>query len=307
MAPRQGATVVDIIGTSFALVAAFSWSSRDILLKRGFITMSPFFGVIANMLLIFPLLAVYGFITGEWGRAPNLEAWSVLFMVLGGLLQNLVGTSLFFSSIKLIGASRGATFLPMQTLFAVTLAIIFLNEAWTPAILAGAALVVLGSFAISLSMQQGRQGDRGSRRRGMALAILAAFVWGTGPIFFRPALVSIGTATWAILLSSTANLVVGSTLFSVTGVLGSFVRLKRQDLRLFGFSGGLDSLGTLSLQAGLLFSPVVNLVPVISARPFISILLSYVFIQQLEKVNWRVVLGSLLIVSGVYLVIFQGA
>jgi drug/metabolite transporter (DMT)-like permease len=297
--------MVDVIGASFALVAASSWSSRDILLKRGFLTLSPFFGVLANMLIVFPLLLTYGLVTGEWSQIPNLESWSVLFMVIGGVLQNLVGTSLFFASLKLIGASRAATFLPTQTLFAVTLAIIFLNETWTPSLLLGAMLVVIGSYTISRSMGQAKQVDRSTQTRGIVLAISAALVWGAGPIFFRPAMVSIGSASWGILLSSTANLVVGSIIFAGTGILRSFIRLKRRDLRLLGFSGGLDSLGTLALQAGLLFSPVVNLIPVISGRPFISILLSYIFIQQLEKVNWRVVLGSLLIVSGVYLVIFQ--
>lgn len=298
--------MVEFLGVAFALLAGSSWSSRDVILKKGFVTLNPLLGVFVHMFTFFPVIFMYGLVTGQWSQLPSLTLLNVSFMAIGGLLQNVVGTSLFFSSIKLIGASRAGTFLPTQTLFAVTLAIIFLNEKWSPNLLAGAALVIIGAYAISVSMKKNTAQDVDSKVkvRGMLLAIAGAFVWGTGPLFFRLGLTNIGNSTWGALISGISAFIFGTAIFSRMGVVGEFARLKRKDLRLLLGAGTLDSLGIVVFLAGLSVAPVILVTPIVSARPLISVTLSYLFIQHLERINWKVLVGLFSVVSGVYLVIF---
>ena len=51
-------------------------------------------------------------------------------------------------------------------------------------------------------------------------------------------------------------------------------------------------------------SPVVLVAPLVGASPLVSIVLTYLFLQRLEKVTWRTVIGALMVVAGVALVVF---
>ena len=49
-------------------------------------------------------------------------------------------------------------------------------------------------------------------------------------------------------------------------------------------------------------APVVLVAPLTGAHPLVSILLIHVFLQRLEQVSWRTVLGATLVVAGVVLI-----
>lgn len=298
--------MIEFLGVAFALLAALTWSSRDVILKKGFVTFNPLLGVFAQLLTLLPVVFVYGLARGEWSHIPNIDMRGVSFMAIGGLLQAVIGTSLYFSSMKLIGASRAGTLLPAQTLFAVALAVILIHEEWSVGLLAGAALVILGAYMISLSMKQRQEDvDRKIKLKGMILAVAAAFIWAVGPLFFRLGLISIGSSAWGTMIMGVAALIFGTAIFSRLGVLKELKRLSRKELRLLSAAATLDSIGVVGLLGGLSVSPVVHVIPIISGRPFIIVVLSYLFIRQLERVNWKVLAGMLLVISGVYSVIFM--
>ncbi len=54
-------------------------------------------------------------------------------------------------------------------------------------------------------------------------------------------------------------------------------------------------------------SPVVLVAPLVGASPLVSIVLTHLFLQRLEKITWRTVMGAMLVVSGVALVTIGGA
>ena len=49
-------------------------------------------------------------------------------------------------------------------------------------------------------------------------------------------------------------------------------------------------------------APVVLVAPAAGTYPLVAILLSYIFLQRLERVTWRIVLGAVLVVGGVALI-----
>ncbi len=60
--------------------------------------------------------------------------------------------------------------------------------------------------------------------------------------------------------------------------------------------------GLTSLYLAVSQAPVVVVSPIIGAHPLFAIVLAYVFLQRLERVTSRTVLGALLIVGGVAVV-----
>ena len=49
-------------------------------------------------------------------------------------------------------------------------------------------------------------------------------------------------------------------------------------------------------------APVVLVAPAAGTYPLVAIFLSHIFLQRLERVTWRIVLGAVLVVGGVALI-----
>lgn len=53
-------------------------------------------------------------------------------------------------------------------------------------------------------------------------------------------------------------------------------------------------------------APVVVVAPLVGTSPLFAIALTHVFLQRLETVTWRTILGAVLVVIGVVLITFGG-
>lgn len=49
-------------------------------------------------------------------------------------------------------------------------------------------------------------------------------------------------------------------------------------------------------------APVVLIAPLVGVHPLISIILSYLFLKRMEHLSWRVLIGAVLVVTGVALI-----
>lgn len=296
--------MAEFLGVAFALLAAFCWSSRDVLLKRGLVSLNPLLGVFLALLTLYPVILAYGSVTGELSQVPPVNVSGILVMAVAGPLLTVVGTSMLYSSIKLIGASRAGTLSSTQALIAAGLAIFFLNEEWSLSLLGGIGLVMLGAVTLSRSMSRTLQAlDPGVKLKGIVMAAAAAFSYGVGNVFWRAGLTSM-SPSWGALISGTSALVFGTMIFARLGVISMLKTLKRKELGLLSGAALLDSLGIVGMLGGLSVSSVLHVLPVVNGRPIITILLSYLLIQHLERVNWKVLVSSILVVSGIYLVLF---
>ena len=66
-----------------------------------------------------------------------------------------------------------------------------------------------------------------------------------------------------------------------------------------GLAGAAASIGVTFFFLAIGTAPLVVATPVTGAYPLVAIVLSYVFINRMERVNWRTWLGGLLVVGGV--------
>ena len=67
-------------------------------------------------------------------------------------------------------------------------------------------------------------------------------------------------------------------------------------------AGLVASSGVVAMFLGLSMAPVVVISPLISINPLLAILLSQLFIRNLERFTWRVPVGAFLIVLGVMVI-----
>ncbi len=66
-----------------------------------------------------------------------------------------------------------------------------------------------------------------------------------------------------------------------------------------GMAGVAASLGVTFFFLAIATAPLIVATPVTGAYPLVAIVLSYLFINSMERVTWRTWLGGLLVVGGV--------
>jgi len=115
------------------------------------------------------------------------------------------------------------------------------------------------------------------------------------------------------LVSGDASPLAGSTITLFTGMLVLFVvsarnlkrdlRAPRRSILWIALAGVLASNGAMLSFVALSKAPVVVISPVVAVSPLMTLVLTAIFLRRVERLGKRVILGSLLVVGGVFLVI----
>ena len=75
----------------------------------------------------------------------------------------------------------------------------------------------------------------------------------------------------------------------------------------FGLSGIASASGVTLLYFALSEAPVVVVSPVVAINPLITLTLAHVFLQRLERITKRTILGTMLVVLGVVIITLSRA
>ena len=82
---------------------------------------------------------------------------------------------------------------------------------------------------------------------------------------------------------------------------------RRRGFLWFGLSGITSSTGVALLYFGLSKAPLVVVSPVVAISPLITLALAHVFLQRLERITRRTIMGTLLVVAGVVIITLSRA
>jgi len=135
---------------------------------------------------------------------------------------------------------------------------------------------------------------------GRIFAIGAAMAYGVVAVLIRK---GVGDLT-PPLVGAAIALLSGTVFTGITGAkgLGSDIMQRRRSVGFLLASGVAAGLGILASFFALSMSNVVIVSPLQSTNPLFSLLLSYLFLRQLEKITFRVVIGTLFVIAGVALI-----
>ena len=153
---------------------------------------------------------------------------------------------------------------------------------------------------------QTRVGRRGHIWLGYTTAIGAAIAYGASQTVGKHV-----TTEYAPPLVATAF----ALLFGFGYVSLMFHRHIPHDLRTssrrgflwFGLSGIASAYGVTFLYFALSNAPVVVVSPVAAINPLITLTLAHIFLQRLERITKRTILGTLLVVLGVIIITLSRA
>ncbi len=232
----------------------------------------------------------------------GVERWPVqglLWFVLVGLIGSLFGRYMSFVAQRLVGVARTAIVMQSVLIWSTALAVIFLGERLSPWIAAGSFLILIGGFLIVQ--------EKGEDRKKIPLVyylapLITAFCFALTFLIRRYGLAWIPSSPLGMSVSNiTGGIVMAGALCLRSGKETRFRNWGSVPIVLLG--GILNSAAALCFWTAVQMGQIVQVVPINRLSVLFVILLSWLFMQAEEVITWRVVLGGVLSVAGVFVIV----
>ena len=138
----------------------------------------------------------------------------------------------------------------------------------------------------------------------VALGILSSFAasasYGLGTVIARQAVSGAASPMVAALFSLLAGF--GTMVLFSARHMGTDLKAPRRTYLNLGIAGAFAVLGIVLLYIALAIAPVAVVSPVSSLSPMFSLLFSHFFLQRMERVTLKIVLGTVLVLAGVVII-----
>lgn len=279
----------------FAIQASFCFALAHVLNRRGLASSN---GITASLFsLSMSAIALWAlvpfFVPLSTFRSP-----SVWFFLAGGIFAPGLGRTLTLLGMERIGAARAVPIANTYPMIASILAVIIMGERWTLQNFMGTSLVVLGVVILSKNETLHVQW----RKTDLIYPVMAAFAFAVSSNLRKLGLLILHEPFMGAAVTATTGLLLGVVLLQAQGGRKE-IALSRRSSGWFFVAGVSNTGAMLSVFHALSFGNIVTVEPLIGANPVLVILLSAIFLRDLESITSRVVLGALCTVMGSILVI----
>ena len=238
---------------------------------------------------------------------------TILWFVLLGLIQFPGGRFLNYTGIRLAGVARATSISGTSPLFAALLAILFLGEQVTSSIVLGTVAVAAGLALVmsqrgvfpSTQSQEVQPSRTGRVAIGLLCAVAGAAAYGTGHAIARHVVTTAAPAP----VTATYTLFFGMLFLFVISVphLKRDLQAPRWALIMMALAGVCSSFGIFLMYTALARAPVMLASPIVATYPLIAMTFTHIFLQRLERVTLRMVLGAILVTVGITFVVLGQA
>lgn len=279
----------------FSFQAAFLFAVSHVMIRRGLVGSNAITGSFISLTMsasVLWLLSLF-FIP-----LPSFWSPALGYFLLAGIFAPGLGRTLNYVGIEKIGVARAVPVTNASPMFASVFAFAFLGEEWTLVNILGTSMVVLG--VLILSTTKPRKGEW--RKIDAIYPILGAVSFGISANLRKLGLTVHNLPLMAATVTATTAFLFSLGMLSSKGGSQPF-DLPRRSLGWLVVAGAVNTCAMLSAFYALSYGKVVTVEPLVSTNPVISILLSTIFLRDLEAVTSRVVLGAACTVTGTILVV----
>ncbi len=293
------------IALVYAMGTAFFLALRDIFGRMATHDIDPVLGTAATAFTGLVVLTCAALLNGDLHAGFPGWGWPLFVIGAAGILRITVGRTTLFTAIKYIGVARSSSFSATNVFFAMFLGVVILAEELTALLTAGAVLVVGGCVLVAMSRDRGAAAQTWARyAAGMGLALGSAFAMALSAALTRLVVHEFSSPLGAnfyaslIALPSFLPAVASRPLRSVTDWTP----------RHWGYLwlvGLVSAIGTTCGYFALRHAPVVVVQPIAQTRPLFVLLISWLFLQAHESVNWKLAAGAAAVVMGTALLFLR--
>jgi uncharacterized membrane protein len=279
----------------FSFQAALCFSIAHILIRRGLVESNAMTGSLISLSLSAVVL---------WCALPFFVPLSalanpaLLIFVAAGVFAPGIGRTLSYVGIEKIGVARSVPIANSSPIFASIFAVIFLAESWVLQNIAGTLLVISG--VIVLSMAKPAQGKW--RKVDVIYPLVGAVAFGASAILRKAGLGLVNIPLLAAAVTAGTAALFSFALLQIQGGRQA-VKLTRRSASWLFSAGVFNTAAMLSVFFALSHGKVVIVEPLVSSNPVTTLLLTSIFLRDVESLTLRVLLGAALTVTGTILVV----
>jgi uncharacterized membrane protein len=280
-----------------ALAACVLFGVGGVLLRRGLPRANPLAAAVVSITVTTAFVWCLTLFSGSVGRVFTWKIWPFL---VAGLVAPGLARLMVFVGIDRIGVARTASLMAGTPLFAVLIAIAVLGERPTLVLLAGAAAIVGGGVLLARRSRH----ESYWRRRDLIFPALGALGFAIRDNLSRWGLRDYGDSLAA---AAAATLTSFALMWIFAAVWRASLNAPAASLGFFALSGLAEGSAYLLMWRALSIGEVSVVSPLVNSYSIVTIALTAVFLRDLERVTWRIVVAAVLIVAGVALVVRGGA
>jgi DME family drug/metabolite transporter len=279
----------------FALGTAFFFALHNMLTKKGLRYSNPATAVLSS--LIINMLFLWG-VSILFVPLETLTSPAILIFVLVGFFQPGLTRLLTYKGIETLGIAISDPVRATTPLFSALMAILFLGEQMTLTIAMATLLIIGGITLLSL------RGASITRYQPIYILypLAASLLAGCSQVLRKVGMGAVPHPILAAAVTASSSFVVSSLTLWIVEKKQETFKLNKQCLPWYIGAGVAVSVAMTSIYYALDLGKVTVVIPVASTGPFFSLLLSALFLRDVERVTLRIVIGAALIVGGVLLI-----
>ncbi|MEM3672670.1 MAG: DMT family transporter [Candidatus Bathyarchaeia archaeon] len=293
-------------GEMAALGAALCWTVSAVLYKKALLNVKPVAVNIVRCTSTSLILLIFLALASKLEILAVLTSKALILACISGLIGLGLGDTLYLASLKMIGVVKTVPITCTYPLFSLLWATLLGGEIISLQIITGVIIIVLGIWLLGQDKQ--RKHVEVARKilvKGIALAVLTAITWSISISMVNMTVKEASNFDHALAVN-TIRVVITAVFLLVLAPIGdrefSFLKIRKETF-LASSVGGVASLGLgwfFLTYSFAVKTPESRAVPISSITPLFSMLSGIIFLH--EKVTKQNVLGSMLIVAGIFLV-----
>lgn len=240
-------------------------------------------------------------LTLQFKHLPPLTAKGMLYFVLAGICNSLVGRGLLFSAVSKLGAARAGIIKATTPVFALMEGVFLLHEAITLLDSAAILVVLCGVLLIAVEgmRRSGAVWDRASQR-GIWIGLAASFFLALGNLFRKMGVQEIPESSVGVLVGSVSGLITLSIFLQLTQP-GTLLKTVRKVDSGYVVAGVSTSVALYFLFTSLQMIPLSIANSLAAVEPLFTLLLSRLLIGKQEKPTPILLIGAACTVLGAVL------
>ena len=277
------------------MLAGFCFACSHVLVRRGMVNSNA---LTASVISLTMSATVAWCLVGLFVPLNAVLSPAIWYFIAAGVFAPGMGRTLNYVGIERIGVARAVPIVNSSPVFASVFAVVFLAEVWMLQNILGTALVILG--VVILSSIRSAQGQW--RKMDLIYPVLGATSFGISSVLRKGGLNVDNLPLVAAAFTSTTGFLFSIGLLHVNGGRRIF-HLPRKSLGWYVAAGVFNTSAMLAVFYALSEGKVVIVEPIVAANPVVSVLLTAVFLRDLESISTRVVAGAICTVAGTLLVV----
>ena len=295
-----------MLGPLLALLSSITFALKQIFIRRASLDVvdagyGTFISVPTALIALFVVLVI----NGQIDLVFSLPLTSYLWFSIAGILQFVVGLSVCYRCVQIMGANLTIVFTRINILVAVAIGILLLHEPVSAELLSGVLLIFIGVTVpgIYMAIKRGSYDNLFKiPLKAYFYVLLAGTAFGISPIFIKMGIDESGYPIIGAFVAFLAGTGALGLLFLKRKTRESAIQIERKSVILFFCAGIIFCIGNLFRFYALEIASASVVVPIISTMPIFTIIFSFLFNRESEIFNKPVLMGVISVVLGTILV-----